>query len=124
VTFKPWHRSVTTTQTVAFTATLGRRRQRHLDRASEPGQQRPVRYPVVPLTMVKGHTYTVSVTMLNNGASVWAPDLDDAYCHRFRRPFDRHDVVTNRVYVRTTSTAPGSQRTFTFTVLPQALREL
>jgi len=104
VTFKPWHRSVTQPKPWSHRNLGLVDGNRHLDRASEPGQQRPVRYPVgSPYDGERPYLH-VSVTMAEQwgerlGSPIWTTPTASVP----PAPFDNTTWVTNRVYVRTTS---------------------
>lgn len=71
----------------------------------------------VPATMVPGQTYSVSVTMRNNGASTWTPDGD--YQLASENLPDNQRWGPSRINL-TSTVLPGSDGTFSFTVTAPA----
>lgn len=69
----------------------------------------------VPSQMSAGRSYTVSVTLLNNGTSTWSKALQ--FSLGSQNPADNGTWGTGRVYLDPAAQiAPNQQRTFTFAV--------
>ncbi len=69
----------------------------------------------LPAEMVAGQSYSVSVTMLNNGTKTWVPSEPNPYRLGAQNPQDNSNWGLGRVGLPTT-VPPGSQATFNFTV--------
>lgn len=73
---------------------------------------------VVPLAMVAGETYNVSVTMTNTGAELWFPS--STYKLGSQNPPDNWTWNVNRISLKSL-VMPGQKGTFTFTVRAPAI---
>lgn len=69
----------------------------------------------VPATMVGGQTYTVSITMRNDGTTTWNRDGANPY-RLGSQPQDTQIWVTRRAFLPLANVTPGGLATFSFQV--------